>query len=137
MIFIIFFILENTSTGQPGTHAFGSGPGNSPSSPFGPRNPQGQPGLLGPPPAGLRPMLPPQANKNMTNQRPQNVPSFPPGYGEIGFDEDQIRSFIRENMPQGIIERRDVNNGASSNQGGPPQPQQQPPFRREDGPFHR
>ena len=95
-------------------------------------------------------MLPPQGGPgNGNGNRPgfnpapnagQNTPSFPPGYGEVGFDEDQIRSFIRENMTQKAQnDRRDgPNNGGGPGLGGPglggPK---QDPFRIEDGPFNR
>ena len=142
------FILDANSSVQPGAHAFGAGPTNTPNPailarpPFGPRTGV-QPGLLGPPPPGLRPMMPPQAgNGNIrpgfnpapnAEQPNPNVPSFPPGYGEVGFDEDQIRSFIREQkLNKGLNNRRPEGpNNGGPNQGGPPQ-QQQPPFRRED-----
>ena len=96
-------------------------------------------------------MMPPQAgNGNMAPIRPgfnpppnaeqqhqtNNVPSFPPGYGEVGFDEDSIRSFIREQkMNKALNNRRpEGSNNGGPNQGGPPQQQQQqqPPFRREE-----
>ena len=147
----LIFILDANSSVQPGAHAFGAGPTNTLNPailarpPFGPRTGV-QPGLLGPPPPGLRPMIPPQAgNGNIRpgfnpapnaeqQHQPNNVPSFPPGYGEVGFDEDQIRSFIREQkMNKGLNNRRpEGSNNGGPNQGGLPQQQQQPPFRREE-----
>ena len=89
-----------------------------------------------PPQAGngnIRPGFNPAPNAEQQHQ-PNNVPSFPPGYGEVGFDEDQIRSFIREQkMNKGLNNRRpEGSNNGGPNQGGLPQQQQQPPFRREE-----
>jgi hypothetical protein len=92
-----------------------------------------------PPQAGngnIRPGFNPTPNAEQQHQPTNNVPAFPPGYGEVGFDEDTIRSFIREQkLNKGLNNRRpEGSNNGGPNQGGLPQQQQQqqPPFRRED-----
>ena len=91
-------------------------------------------------------MLPPQAgNGNIRpgfnptpNPEQTNVPSFPPEYGEVGFDDDQIRSFIRDSMNKRLNNRSEGSNNGGPKQGGPgPQQHERPPFQREDGPFNR
>jgi len=76
-----------------------------PPGPGGPGGPPGGPnGQFGPNGPGPRPGFPQNGDQGPDGPNPtpfqQNSgrPNFPPGYGDLGCNEDIIRSFIRENL---------------------------------------